>query len=85
MDNRNFVEGERILKAEHILKCGKNSIQSVRQAVSITAYCLQPSNIKENPHQIAGEVSVCGKIQSMVCTCKAGLGEKCIFRAFLML
>ncbi|KAK0178534.1 hypothetical protein PV327_007415 [Microctonus hyperodae] len=76
-DNRNFVEGERLLQAGHILKCGKCSVKCDRGAVSIIAYCLQTSHLKENPHKIDGHVSLSGKIKTMICTCKAGLGEKC--------
>ncbi|KAK0165540.1 hypothetical protein PV328_004047 [Microctonus aethiopoides] len=41
------------------------------------AFCMQTSQLKNKPHEINCSVSCDGKILSMVCTCKAGLGEKC--------
>lgn len=75
---RNFVEGERILKAGHLIKFGKNKEKCERSGVvNFTAYCLKTSKLKENPHEINGEVTLSGEISSIQCSCKAGLGEQC--------
>jgi hypothetical protein len=41
------------------------------------AFCMQSSGLKEKPHEIHGEISFTDEILSKVCSCKAGLGEKC--------
>lgn len=71
---RNFVEGERLLKAGHVIKCGKNV--EIDGTISLTALCLQTTNIRLVPHEIKGKFNSKG-IVSCTCTCKAGLGEKC--------
>lgn len=75
---KNFVEGERILKAGHIIKCAKNEDKDeCSDTVSFTAYCLETSKLKEAPHEINGKVELSGKIISIQCSCKAGLSEQC--------
>ncbi|KAK0075267.1 hypothetical protein PV326_011742 [Microctonus aethiopoides] len=75
---RNFVEGERILKAGHIIKCCKNkNLNELSDTVDFTAYCLKTSKLKEIPHEINGKVQLNGRIMSVQCSCKAGLGEQC--------
>ncbi|XP_018315359.1 uncharacterized protein [Mycetomoellerius zeteki] len=71
---RKFVEGERVLKAGHTIRCGKN-VESDGK-VSFTALCLQTSNIRLTSHEIKGDVNSKG-ILSCICSYKAGLGEKC--------
>ncbi|KAK0073506.1 hypothetical protein PV325_009618 [Microctonus aethiopoides] len=45
--------------------------------VDFTAYCLKTSKLKEIPHEINGKVQLNGRIMSVQCSCKAGLGEQC--------
>ncbi|KYN28511.1 hypothetical protein ALC57_02065, partial [Trachymyrmex cornetzi] len=71
---RKFVEGERVLKVEHIIRYGKN-VESDGK-VSFIALCLQTSNIRLTPHEVKGDVSS-KDILSCTCSCKAGLREKC--------
>ena len=72
------MEGERLLKAGHIIKCGKDKeISESSGAVKLTAYCLKTSKLKEDPHEINGELTKSGDISSIKCTCKDGLGEHC--------
>lgn len=73
---RNFIEGERLIRANHILQCGKN-VNNVRPgSVSFMALCLQTTNLREKLHEICGEI-MHEKIINCQCTCKAGLSEKC--------
>ena len=71
---RKFIEGERVFKAGHVIKCGKNVAEDGQ--VSFIALCLQTTNIRLAPHEIKGEVDS-KRITSCTCSCKAGLGEKC--------
>ncbi|XP_039312415.1 uncharacterized protein LOC105199508 [Solenopsis invicta] len=43
----------------------------------ITAFCLQTSDLKGVPHEIKGNINKEGKVISMKCSCKAGLGSAC--------
>ena len=63
---RKFVEGERVLSAGHIIKCGKNG-DSNGDIVSILSVCLQTSQLREKPHEINGEINKTGKIVSFKC------------------
>ena len=71
---RNFKEGERIINADHIIYCGKNI--DFNDSVTLSAKCLSISNLVREPHKIKEEVLSSGRIISMTCTCKAGLGGK---------
>ncbi|XP_043469594.1 uncharacterized protein LOC122503202 [Leptopilina heterotoma] len=73
--SRNFVEGERVWQADHIIFCGQQD--SDETSIKIISFCLQSSNLKSAPHQIKGEINLCGSIIKMTCSCKAGLSEKC--------
>ena len=72
---RNFVEGERVLNAEHVIFCGRTNVSN--DYVNIIAFCLQTSHLKSNPHEITGSISATGKIIKAKCSCEAGLSEKC--------
>ncbi|KYM96020.1 hypothetical protein ALC62_13328, partial [Cyphomyrmex costatus] len=72
---RNFTEGEKVLRAGHVLYCGKQT--GVETCVSLIAFCLQSSNLKGPLHEIKGEISFDGKIKEIKCSCKAGLSAKC--------
>ena len=74
---RKFIEGERVYQAGHIIKCGKTEQFHKGNNLSFIAVCLQTSNLRENPHEINGEVSRSGEILKCSCSCKAGLGGKC--------
>ena len=74
---RNFVEGERVLNAGHVIKCGIISAKSVSDMTEIQAFVLQTSNLRDNPHEIKGTISKDKSINNMKCTCKAGLSAKC--------
>lgn len=43
----------------------------------ILTVCLQTSDLKSVPHEISGEISISGAIESMACSCKADLGSAC--------
>lgn len=75
--HRNFIEGNRVLEANHVIKIGKTVESVTGDCVYIIALCLQTSHLKESPHEIKGKLCKNGKILSMTCSCKAGLGEKC--------
>ncbi|XP_011685215.1 PREDICTED: uncharacterized protein LOC105448392 [Wasmannia auropunctata] len=77
METKNFIEGNRVLKAEHIIKIGKNAENVRGDCVNLTALCLQTSHLKQSPHEITGKVRRNREVVSMKCSCKAGLGEKC--------
>lgn len=49
---RRFVEGERVLKAGHVIKCGKNTDHASSGEVSVKAFCLQTSHLRDKPHEI---------------------------------
>lgn len=53
---RNFVEGERVLAANHILKCGLSYEDASSDEISFTALCLQTSCIRGPPHEINGKL-----------------------------
>ncbi|EFA12075.1 hypothetical protein TcasGA2_TC006882 [Tribolium castaneum] len=77
--SRNFVEGEAVLNAGHIILCGKTDAED--DWINIFALSLQTSALKNNPHEIKGQIemlpnNIC-KIKQMTCTCKAGLGGQC--------
>lgn len=72
---RNFVEGERVLNANHVIFCDKISVND--ECVCFIAFCLQTSNLRSNPHEITGSISSDGKILNIKCSCKAGLSKKC--------
>lgn len=75
---RNFREDENILRAGHLISCGKHENRTREsESVKLTAYCLQMSQLRASPHEIIGEISEAGKIISISCSCKAGLGGKC--------
>ncbi|XP_044595530.1 uncharacterized protein LOC123272659 [Cotesia glomerata] len=74
-----FTGGENILNQGHLLYCGKISeISEENNCLKIIAFCLQTSNIRDDPHEINGEVlKDKGKIVGMSCSCAAGLGGEC--------
>lgn len=76
VSSRNYVEGEKVLNSKHILLCGKLGLTSTDK-IKIIAYCLQTSDLKNNPHEIKGEMTAGGLIINFQCSCKAGLSEKC--------
>ena len=74
--SRNFVEGEKVLNSNHILKCGRVPNKSLEH-INILAYCLQTSDINGKPHELNGEIKISGEIIKYQCSCKAGLSQKC--------
>lgn len=46
-----------------------------QMTIEITAFCLQISDLKDAPHEIKGKINKEGKVISMECSCKAGLGS----------
>ena len=54
------------------------SIFTRNDRTSLSAECLSISSLKREPHEIKGEVLSSERIISMICTWKAGLGEKCM-------
>ena len=73
--SRNYVKGELVLNSKHLLFCDKDIDEST--GYKIYVYCLQTSNMREKPHEIEGIINKNGSIESMKCSCKAGLSEKC--------
>ncbi|XP_043472756.1 uncharacterized protein LOC122505310 [Leptopilina heterotoma] len=76
---RNFTEGEKVLRAKHVIYCGKKSNENSLvdpKNVNIIAFCLKSSGIRENPHEITGLIND-SNIVNMKCSCKAGMSEKC--------
>ncbi|KAJ8981356.1 hypothetical protein NQ317_004599 [Molorchus minor] len=75
-DSRNFVEGERLLNASHLILCGIE--EKCEANLNIFALCLQTSALSLPPHEISGiiknSVENGMSVTSMSCTCKAGLG-----------
>lgn len=59
--NPTVVNSEKIIGAEYLIKCGKNNENINSDVVSSSALCLTKS----------------GKIISVKCSCRVGLGEKC--------
>lgn len=74
---RNYVEGNRVLEANHIIKILKNAEKLDGETVSIICLCLQTTHMRDSPHEVFGDFKKSGEIISMKCSCKAGLGEKC--------
>ena len=72
---RNFVEGERVLHAGHVIFCGKEAENET--STKVIAFCMQTSSLKDKPHEIRGEITLQGIVKDAVCSCKAGLGKKC--------
>ncbi|XP_046396033.1 uncharacterized protein LOC124163281 [Ischnura elegans] len=71
---RPFVEGDAILKANHIVELGvlKNEVD----LVEVMALCLQTSNINGQPHEINITIRGNGKKEIQgTCSCKAGTGK----------
>lgn len=76
--SRNFVEGEKVLNAGHIIFCGRGNDTADGNSIHFLAFCLQTSNMTSRPHEINGLlISSSAKILQVKCSCKAGLSEKC--------
>ncbi|KAK0070653.1 hypothetical protein PV325_000263, partial [Microctonus aethiopoides] len=75
--SRNFTGGENIIDRGHILNCGNVNISDDSDVYHILAFCLQTSCLKNEPHEINGQITKAGKINGMECTCKARLGSTC--------
>ncbi|KAJ3661629.1 hypothetical protein Zmor_006017 [Zophobas morio] len=76
--SRCFLEGERVLEANHIIQCGLKKQDSDKY--DIVAYCLQSSAIKKEPHELRGIFRVMNAklaIESFQCSCKAGMSSCC--------
>lgn len=73
---RNFLEGNRIIYANHITSIGVKNDSS--DECHVFATCIQTSHPKDPCHDIEGRFKkINGEILSVKCSCKAGLGEKC--------
>ena len=73
---RNFVEDERVLNVNHVIFCDKKN-SADKDCVNFVAFCLQNSNMRSTPHEIAGSISHTEKMIDIKCSCKAGLSKKC--------
>ena len=58
---RNFVEGERVLNANHVIFCGKKKCAD-KDCINFVAFCLQTWNMRSTPHEIANSISHTVKI-----------------------
>lgn len=74
--HRSFIEGERLVKASHILFCGRESNKTGDTGCNLLGYCVQTTDLRGKPHEITG-IFENEKIKTMKCTCKAGLSSKC--------
>ena len=74
-NSRNFVDREKIINAGHFIFSGLNN-QSANQQ-NILSYCLQSSDVRDQPHEIKTIIYQNGKIVSSKCSCTAGLSERC--------
>ncbi|XP_051156911.1 uncharacterized protein LOC127278964 [Leptopilina boulardi] len=71
---RNFLEGEKLLHAGHLLFCGKEAEED--NLINLIAFCIQSSKIKDAPHEIKRSL-LNGKINLIKCSCTAGQSQKC--------
>lgn len=73
----NFTEGERILKAQHVIYCRKKMSNS--EIIDIFAKCLSAVRISDKDfiYDLRGQVFITGDIKTLNCSCRAGQGEKC--------
>lgn len=74
--SRNFIGGEMLINAGHVVFCGKMPDDN-SEIFEITAFCLQTTDLKSVPHEIKGKINKEGKVISMKCSCKADLGSAC--------
>ena len=74
--SRNFIEGESVLNAGHVMFCGRLSEQQDNVCKLFIAFCMQSSNLRNHPHEIKGSISSNGKIIDVKCSCKAELSKK---------
>lgn len=72
---RNFIKGERILHAGHVINCARQNSAGVD--IKIIAFCMQTSNLKSAPHEIKAKVAFDNTISDITCSCKAGLSKTC--------
>ena len=57
-NQKNFLDGEQLVSKKHLLKCGKMTFKASCSSVSIRAFCLQTSKLRENPHEIVGKITL---------------------------
>ena len=69
-NSRNFVKGEKIINAGHLIFFGLNN-QSANQ------HNILSSAFRDKPHEIKTIIDQNGKIVSSKCSCTAGLSERC--------
>ncbi|XP_067143340.1 uncharacterized protein [Centruroides vittatus] len=78
--SRNFIEGEQLLLAGHVILCGIIEKNEQDRSVHFCALCLQTSALTSVPHRITGFlkfIDLSYKIDSITCSCKAGQSGKC--------
>ncbi|XP_014206437.1 uncharacterized protein LOC106637964 [Copidosoma floridanum] len=75
--SKNFVEGEKLLNADYLLKCGTLTTHN-DNGYDIVAYCRQVASANEKPHEIRGNINIDGSVTSFTCSCEAGSSGKCI-------
>ena len=75
-NSRNFIEGEKLINAGHIICCGIAAESDTQY--ELTAFCLQTSNLmKGSPHEISISIEKNNTVKLAKCSCKAGLSGKC--------
>lgn len=82
--SRKFIEGERLINAGHDIFCGKLQMEESNSTTFI-AFCLQTSNMRNNSHEINEIITASGKIEDVLCSCKAGLSKKCKYSVAVLL
>lgn len=73
--SRNFIEGEQVVNSNHLIYTG--ILKENNEQYELLSYCIQSSNTRGDPHEITTVISKTGKVISSVCSCTAGLSERC--------
>lgn len=77
-NSRCIEEGEKILKAHHLITCGIKNMDDT--TVELLGLCLQTSALSAPPHEINCHLIIETddlKINKLLCSCKAGSTGRC--------
>ncbi|XP_074102626.1 uncharacterized protein LOC141529811 [Cotesia typhae] len=81
--SRNFIEGEQVVNSNHLVYTGILNENS--EQYKLLSYCIQSSKNRDDPHEINTVITKTGKIVSSICSCTAGLSERCKHSAAVLL
>lgn len=62
--SKNFTGDENIINQGHLLNCGK--VSEEKNSSKIIAFCLQSSSIRDDPHEINGDIMKDGRIMGFI-------------------